>query len=176
MPGSRASLLSFLIIVQDAVSRFTYWLGAAAIGLIVVIFSYEVTARYLFFAPTYWASDFVSFLLLISVFMVMPWLTREGGHVAVTLLPDTMPPRPAALLLRAGFLVGAVVCMWVGYISVLENVNLYQRNVSTLTTVRIPKWTLTALITYALFNSGLHFLRLVFTKQLGGGVSRQADV
>lgn len=146
---------------QDTVSKIGFVVGSTALGLIVAIYAYEVMSRYLFWAPTLWASDFVSFLLLISVFTTAPWLTREGGHVAVTIVPDLLP-KWHDLLIRAGFFVAAAVCLWAGWICLGENIYLYGRGTSTLTTIRIPKWILSAFITYGLVNSGLYFLRLGF--------------
>ena len=148
---------------QDALTWVGFLLGATALGAIVLIYAYEVISRYMFGAPTMWASDFVSFLLLISVFATAPWLTRDGGHVAVTILPD-MVPALREVILRAGFLVAAGVCLWATWICVGENIYLFQRGTSTLTTIRIPKWILSAFITYGLLNSGLYFIRLTFAK------------
>ncbi|SFP90965.1 TRAP transporter small permease [Tranquillimonas alkanivorans] len=144
--------------VHDAISFIGFACGAGALGLIVVIYAYEVTMRYFFIAPTTWASDLVTFLLLLSVFLVIPWLTKEGGHVAVTLVPDLLPRRAGTALLRLGFFAGAVACFWSGWISLQENFVLYDRGTSTLTTIRIPKWTLAVFITYGLVNSGVYFL------------------
>ncbi|MWD28720.1 TRAP transporter small permease subunit [Aquicoccus sp. SCR17] len=146
---------------QDALTWVGFLAGATALGAIVVIYAYEVISRYVLGAPTMWASDFVSFLLLISVFATAPWLTREGGHVAVTILPD-MVPALREVILRAGFLVAAGVCLWAAWICFGENLYLFQRGTSTLTTIRIPKWILSAFITYGLLNSGLYFIRLTF--------------
>lgn len=150
-----------ILTFQDRFSRLGFILGATALGLIVAIYAFEVISRYVFDAPTLWASDFVSFLLLISVFATAPWLTREGGHVAVTIVPDLLP-KWRELLIRVGFLSAAVVCLWAGWICLGENIHLYNRGTSTLTTIRIPKWILSAFITYGLVNSGLYFLRLGF--------------
>ena len=147
--------------VQDALTWVGFIFGATALGTIVVIYAFEVISRYAFGAPTMWASDFVSFLLLISVFSTAPWLTREGGHVAVTILPD-MVPALRDLILRAGFMMSAGVCLWAAWICFGESLYLFNRGTSTLTTIRIPKWILLAFITYGLLNSGLYFIRLTF--------------
>jgi C4-dicarboxylate transporter, DctQ subunit len=149
--------------LHDAVSLRISWAGAAALGLIVAIYSYEVTMRYLLGAPTRWANDFVAFLLLISVFSYLPWLTREGGNIAVTLLPDLLSERAGQWILRTGFLISAGVCLWATWIGVQETERLFQRNTMTLTTVRLPKWAFLALIVYGLGNSGLYFLRLAMS-------------
>lgn len=149
--------------IHDMMSQLGAWVGAAALGLIVVIFTYEVTMRYFLGAPTYWASDFVAFLLLVSVFFYLPWLTRQGGNIAVTLLPDMMPARASQLLLGAGFLVAGAVCLWSAQIGWYETERLFRRNTMTLTTVRLPKWIFLMIITYGLGNAGLHFLRLAMS-------------
>jgi len=151
--------------MQDALTRLGFLVGVSALGAIVVIYAYEVVARYAFGAPTLWASDFVSFLLLISVFSTAPWLTREGGHVAVTILPDLAGGLRAPML-RAGYLVAAGTCLWAAWLCLGEVQHLFNRGTSTLTTVRIPKWILIAFITYGLLNSGLYFLRLAFGRAI----------
>lgn len=146
---------------QDALTWAGFILGATALGAIVAIYAFEVISRYAFGAPTMWASDFVSFLLLILVFATAPWLTRDGGHVAVTILPELLPSIRDAMLMT-GYLVAAGVCLWAGWICLGENIHLFERGTSTLTTIRIPKWILSAFITYGFVNTGLYFIRLAF--------------
>jgi C4-dicarboxylate transporter DctQ subunit len=159
MTIKQSSVLANVLRWHDLMSRTFYQLGIFALSLIVVVYSYEVVSRYLFGAPTRWASDFVSFLLLITVFLVMPWLTRAGGHVAVTVLNDQLPERGRQVMLRGGYVVGAVACLCLGYIVYSETLTLYERGTGTLSTVSIPKWTLFMIVCYGLFNSGLYFLR-----------------
>ena len=92
-----------LITTLDRIFRLAFALGAIALTAIVACYACEVVMRYFFNAPTRWASDTVSFLLLASVFLVAPWLTRENGHVAVTLLPDLLPEKWARLAIRLGY-------------------------------------------------------------------------
>ncbi|MGR3740449.1 MAG: TRAP transporter small permease [Limimaricola soesokkakensis] len=153
--------------LQDALTRLAFFVGAGALAAIVLIYAYEVVSRYAFGAPTLWASDFVSFLLLISVFCAGPWLTREGGHVAVTILPDLASVR-RPLILRMGFLVAAATCLWATWLCLGEVRHLAERGTATLTTVRIPKWILMAFIAYGVGNSGLYFLRLACGADLSG--------
>lgn len=152
---------------HDALSWAGFVLGCASLGAIVCIYSFEVVSRYVFGSPTLWASDFVSFLLLISVFAAAPWLTKDGGHVAVTILPDLLPAG-RNLMIRGGFAIAAGVCFWAGWICLGETTYLHTRGTSTLTTVRIPKWILSAFITYGFLNTGIYFLRLTFQTEFKG--------
>lgn len=160
MPRSCSSHLLLLLRGHDYISRAGFVVGASFLGLIVAVFTYEVLLRYFFGAPTRWASDIVSFMLLASVFLVSPWLARGGGHVAVTLLPDMLPRTRASWVYRAGYLIGAAVCVWAGTIGLGELITLAQRGTMTLSSFPIPKWVLTLFICYGLINTGLYFLRL----------------
>lgn len=156
--------LAAVLRVHDFVSKVLYQLGVLALGLIVIIFMYEILSRYFLNAPTRWASDFVTFLLLIKVFLVLPWLTRSGGNVAVTVLNDQLPERGRKFMFASGYLIAAVICLYLGYVVFLETLTLHSRGTRTLSTVSIPKWILYAFICYGLFNAGLYFMRLVVGK------------
>ncbi len=161
MVSLRRSLRA-LLFVHDLVTKVSFWLGSAALFSIVAIFAYEVVMRYFFVAPTRWASDFVSFLLLASVFLVVPHVTRSEGNVSVSILLEMLgsASKASEFLRRFGFAVGAGVCIWAGFIFLTETQRLFDSGTATLTTVPVPKWTLFSLITLGTFNAGLHFLRL----------------
>lgn len=161
--------------LHDLVSRGAFGLACTALAIIVASFAYEVVMRYAFNAPTLWASDLVSFLLLASVFFAAPWLTRDGGHIAITLLPDMLPRRGANLVLRAGFLVSAAVCAWTGWIVAEEVAILVSRGTRTLSGVSIPKWWLVALILFGFVGSSLYFVRLAFGPMATDGTGAVSD-
>ncbi|MDZ4065836.1 MAG: TRAP transporter small permease [Tabrizicola sp.] len=163
----RNQTLSRLLAFHDGVSKAAWYAASGALGLVVAIFSYEVTSRYLLAAPTRWASDVVSFLLLATVFLAAPWLARTQGHVAVTILPDLLPPGAQRALVAAGYLIGAVVCFWAAWMCVSETALLQRRNTMTLTSLRIPKWWLLAVMTYGLLDCGLQFIRAASARLAG---------
>lgn len=155
--------------IHDAIISVGFWLGSLALALIVAIFSYEVVMRYFFDAPTKWASDFVSFLLLISLFLVIPHVTRIEGNVSVSILLDILGKRSSEIMRRSGFAVGACVCLWSGYIFLGETQRLFSRGTVTLTTVQFPKWILYAFIFFGMLNMGLYFLRLALGNRFLSG-------
>lgn len=68
-----------LLRLHDVTISIGYQLGSMALAVIVAIFAYEVVMRYFLGAPTKWASDSVSFLLLISVFLSFPMSPESMG-------------------------------------------------------------------------------------------------
>ena len=168
MKQTATGVLSPILRVHDIISKGAWHAAALALGLVVVIFAYEVTMRYVFSAPTRWASDVVSFLLLVTVFLAAPWLARQRGHVAVTILPEMLPPRAERMVVASGYVVAAIVSFLAAWICIGETVLLYGRDTMTLTSFRIPKWWLLAVISYGLLDCGLQFLRAAFERNAEG--------
>ncbi|MEW4459944.1 TRAP transporter small permease [Labrenzia sp. ac12] len=157
-----------LLRLHDVIISIGYQLGSMALAVIVAIFAYEVVMRYFLGAPTKWASDSVSFLLLISVFLVIPHVTRIHGNVSVSIFLDVLDERKARILRRFGFLVGAGVCLWTAYIFFGETQRLYMRGTVTLTTIQFPKWILFSFVFLGMLNTGLSFLRMAFGQSFQG--------
>jgi len=143
-------------------------LGAGALGFIVVAYGYEVVARYAFAAPTEWASEFVPYLLSAGVFLLLPEMTRRKGHIAVTLVPDAAPPRAAAVLEVLALALAFIACATAGWISLEENLRQYRNGVQLAGNYVIPKWWVSALMTYGFVSAALHFLRLAWARARAG--------
>ena len=75
-----------ILTLQDVLTRLMFFIGVGALAAIVLIYAFEVVSRYAFGAPTLWASDFVSFLLLITVFSTAPWLTLLLAVAAMVMM------------------------------------------------------------------------------------------
>jgi len=150
---------AWLSAFHDGLTRLGLVLGTGALGLIVASYGYEVGARYLFNAPTEWASEFVPYLLCASVFLMMPEMTRSGAHVAVTVVIENAPRHTANILERLTLLFGFLACALAGWISLDENVRQIVNDVQLLGTYIIPKWWVSTLITYGLISSAVYFLR-----------------
>lgn len=150
--------------IHETASRLAFVGGVIALAAVVPLYAYEVLMRYAFRAPTLWAADFVSFLLLISTFLVVPMLAKEDSHIAVTILPDILPDPYRSYLLKIGVAAGAIISLWVGYIAAVETIVLYDRASLTMTAIPMPRWILASCVTYGLLNSGLYFLISLFKR------------
>ncbi len=137
-------------------------LGAASLAAIVVIYCYEVLARYVFDAPTRWASDFVTYLLCWSIFLVMPELSARNAHVSVAILTDRQNSILSRILLRLGAAMAFLVSLATAYISVLESFRQIEKNVTTMAAIPVFKWVISLPITYGFFLSAVFFLARSF--------------
>lgn len=168
MEKTSSAVLPSVLKVHDFISRTAWQTAALSLGAVVLIIAYEVLVRYFLAAPTRWASDVVSFMLLVTVFLAAPWLARQRGHVAVTILADLLPPRAERIVVATGFVVCAIVCFLAAWICITETALLLDRNTMTLTSFRIPKWWLLAVMSYGLLDCGLQFLRAAAERSAEG--------
>ncbi|MGI9486691.1 MAG: TRAP transporter small permease [Geminicoccaceae bacterium] len=152
-------LLGGLKTAHDLVTEAAAALAVLGLGLIVFSYVFEVFTRYVLNSPTSWVSDFVSYALSASVFLALPKVTRERGHVAVTILVDILPDRVADWAHAAVSLMGFACLGFAAWISLEENIRQYSRGIETLAINPIPVWWVSSFITFGLAMSALYMLR-----------------
>lgn len=74
-------------------------IGSLVLGLIVLLTVADVILRYLFNSPIFGASEAIQYLLGLTVFTGMYLVTRDGGHVSVSLLDPLIRERAPRLFL-----------------------------------------------------------------------------
>jgi TRAP-type mannitol/chloroaromatic compound transport system permease small subunit len=80
--------------VARITGRITAWLIIPMVGSLV----YEVTARYLFDAPTVWAYD-MTYMLYGTFFMLgSAWTLQRGGHIRTDTFYSDWAPRTRAIV------------------------------------------------------------------------------
>lgn len=87
-----------IVRVIDNISEYTGMIVRWACLALVLVLCYEVTARYVFSAPTIWANETSS--MLGGTIAVMGWsyTHRHGGHVRVDVFYSHLSPRRKAIL------------------------------------------------------------------------------
>lgn len=152
-------LLGILAAIHDQVTVASAIL--ASVGLIAIVSFYvlEVVARYFFNTPTSWASDFVTYTLAASVFLALPKVTRDRGHVAVTILVDVLPDKVAGAMHVIVNALGFAALSLATWISLAENIRQFNKGIVTLAIVPIPQWWVSSFITFGLALSALYMLR-----------------
>ena len=161
--------LNGLKTAHDLVTEAAAILAVIGLGLIVFSYVFEVFTRYILNSPTSWVSDFVSYALSASVFLALPKVTRERGHVAVTILVDVVPDRVADWAHMGVSLIGFACLSFAAWISLEENIRQYSRGIETLAINPIPVWWVSSFITFGLAMSALYMLRQLPPSQRGRG-------
>lgn len=144
---------------HDASSRWLFRLAGAALLLAVALYAFEVVARYLFDAPTTWSTEAVQYALAILIFCALPDVTRRSAHVAIDIVPDSLPPRTRGILARINALIAALTTGVAAWIVAGESLRQFDKGLMTNAANPIPRWWITALIALGLASAALHFLR-----------------
>ncbi|PVB62021.1 TRAP transporter small permease [Labrenzia sp. 011] len=116
------------------------WIAALLFFAAGAMLTYEVTARYLFVAPTIWAAELSQLCLIWGTMIAMPWLLQANHHIAVDVMTDRMGPRARTvcrvLSMAAIALLSAMVA-WKGGDIFLES---FERGRTTGSMLDMPTW------------------------------------
>jgi len=148
----------------DGLTRLGAIAAAIALAAIVAAYAYEVVARYLFDAPTWWSAELVSYLLCVLTFCMMPHVTRTRGQVAVTVLLERLPPASQAVTERVIWLLGFLATAAVAWFAGGETARQIERGVQMMAAFPIPKWWVSIWIALGFALTALQFLRLALDK------------
>ena len=155
----------------DALTLAASVLAALGLAMIVGSYVFEVVSRYIFQAPTAWASDFVAYALCATAFLALPRVTKDKGHVAVTILVDVAPRSIANAAHVAVSILGFLCLSFAAWVSLQENIRQYTRGIETLAIVPIPQWWVSSFITFGLGVSALYMLLYISPKHRVDGMS-----
>ncbi len=159
--------------VHDRLTDVSFELGKICLAIILFSYCFEVAARYFFNAPTWWADEAVSYSLCIGCFLVMPRVTRDKGHVAVTFLVDMLSPAKGKPAYWVIYLLCFVACALGFWINLDENIRQVVKDVHLMKVKPIPKYWISVFITYGFGMSALHFLRMLDYRTIKVGHGRE---
>lgn len=153
---------------HDAVTRAGFALAQLCLVVIVGAYAFETVSRYFFGAPTWWSNEVVAYALCIGTFLALPEVSRQNGHIAISFVIGTLPPRAAGIAGAVLALVAGLTCLVVAWISFEANLAQIARGEMLVRVKPIPKVWIAGWITYGFLGSGLHFLRLAPRRPLPG--------
>lgn len=124
----------------DLLSALAGWLCALMILAIAAMLAYEVTARYVFHAPTRWTSDVATTLMISLTFLAMAQSLRQRRMIRITALVGGGSPRVRrlaeafSLLVILGF---ATLAVWLCAGAMAESYAMGRRQP---TMLQMPEW------------------------------------
>jgi len=154
-------VVRFFCRVQDALTDAGYIIGVAGLAVMVLIYCAEVVSRYFLGSALSWANDTFSNVMCISLFAMVPHATRAARHIAINLVPEFLPASRVPLAYFSA-VAGFVVCSFVGWMSLDENMRQIALEIVTEQNYPVPKIWMSAFITYGFFGAALYFLRDIF--------------
>ena len=108
-----SNLTNLLGRLNAAVLTVGLWLGASALGIMLVFILIQVFFRYILGNALPWSEEAARFLMLWMTGLMVPTAFRQGGFVAITMVLDIFP-RMVGSLIALVFLVLSIVLLYVG--------------------------------------------------------------
>jgi C4-dicarboxylate transporter, DctQ subunit len=144
--------------------------GLAAIGVvllfaIMVSVGGDVAARYLLASPISWALEFSEYALLAILFLGMPWLAREKGHVSIEIVTDQLRPATQVMLARLSSVACSALLAYLAWWALVQSLNDYNHNIETIGIHPIPRFYLPALAALGLGLTAIEYLRQALTSR-----------
>jgi TRAP-type C4-dicarboxylate transport system permease small subunit len=162
--------LRFLYKTIDWLTDLGATLATVSLGILVGSLWIEVVARYFFNAPTIWAQSASLYCVLASVMLMLPYITREGVHVGMSLIYEVLPGwlvRPVASGLS---LLSFLVCVAATWICGVETLRQYDEHVLTTDALFLPKWWISAFLVWGFALSALQFARQTVSGEVPSGM------
>jgi TRAP-type C4-dicarboxylate transport system permease small subunit len=145
--------------------RFGGLLGEIAIGFMVVSISYDVIMRYLLLAPTIWALEVNTFLLMFLCLLPAADALSAGTQIQITFLTDRFSPGTREKCARIGDAAGILFCAVMTWKGLAMAWAAYQHNDRMSTSLGTP-----VVIPYLFIPVGFGLLGLMYATRLGAGL------
>ncbi|MDF1778159.1 MAG: TRAP transporter small permease [Rhizobiaceae bacterium] len=135
--------------------------AVAAALLVLIMFSVgaDVILRSTIGHSLTWSLEFSEHALLGILFLGMPWLAREKGHVAVELVTETLPANLKKPLARIIAFICACLLAFLAWWASKLALQDYAMNVKTIGIHPIPRYILPAVVSFGLLLTSLTYLR-----------------
>lgn len=147
--------------LHDGLTDAGYIVGVIGVTAMVLIYCAEVVTRYFLNTALDWANDAFSNILCVTLFSMVPHVTRQARHIAINLLPEMLPRTKPALHYFAG-VAGFVVCLFAAWMSLEANWRQILLEIVTEQNHPVPKIWISAFITYGFIGAAFYFLRGLF--------------
>lgn len=145
--------------------------GVAAFLFILAgcMLTYEVTARYLFVAPTIWAAELSQLCLIWGSMIGMPWLLNTNQHIAVDAVTERLgqaAQRVCRVLAMTAIALFSAVVAWKGGDIFYDS---FERGRTTGSMLDLPTW-----VSELAVPVGFALLFIQALIELGAAVARPA--
>jgi len=139
---------------------------AVLAGLLLLFVTFSITfnifARYLGFGGIIWGVQFTEYSLLWMTLLGAAWVLQHDRHVCVDLVTNRLGPQTKAYLAVVHSVMGTVLCAVLCWYGTIVTWGQYQRGVTDIQVVDIPKYLVLIIIPIGFLFLTLQFLRKFF--------------
>lgn len=100
-----------------AYNNLLEWTAGGLLSIIVILTTFQVSARYIFSSPVNWIEEFCQLLLVWAVMLGAAATVKTNAHLAVDFILQRLNPllrRAAVVLINTGVLILSIGMVWYG--------------------------------------------------------------
>ena len=164
--------MQIILRIIDSITDLLAKFAAVVLAVIVVSTWIEVVARYFFNAPTNVSSSLSKHMVMVAVMSMLPWLSREGYHVAMSFVYEKAPARlskPIGLVITT---LCSLICLLSAWIAYGEVKRQFIGKIQNIDVIEFPLWWVTSFMLYGFIFAAFHFARQVIT----GNIVQRGEV
>ncbi len=139
-PPPKGGIVGAYIRCMDTLTLAVGILAAALLIMGVIVVCHMVFSRYALGLSTTWQTELTTFAIAGAMLLGAPYVLLTRGHVAVTVLPDSLPPLPRKIMYLVASLVGLAFCLALAYGSWVYQLEAYHAGWTTGTVWNPPLW------------------------------------
>jgi TRAP-type C4-dicarboxylate transport system permease small subunit len=132
--------ISGYIRCMDSLSIAMAVIAGALLVLGVLTVCHMVFVRYVLGLSTVWQTEFTTFAISAAMLLGAPYVLLTGGHVAITVLPDSLTGKPKRIMQVAASLFGLAFCLALTYDSWHYFLEAFDQGWTTGTIWNPPLW------------------------------------
>ncbi len=137
-------------------------LGCILLLFITILVCVEVTSRYIFGYSFIWVNEVTEYSLLYITCLGGAWLLRQNGHITIDIV-DFVPSELLHRIIRVFVpITGIIVSGIITWYGILTAIDLYERNVTSVTALATPQVYVYIAIPISFFIIMLEFIRILY--------------
>lgn len=155
-----------LNIVEDSMAV----IGGLLLLFITFLVSLGVFSRAFLDYSLIWINEITEYSLLFIACLGGAWLLRLNGHITLDIIDFISNKKFRRIISTFVPIVGIFICTVITYYGTITTINLYERGVTSITALGIPKVYVYVVIPITFLIMGLEFVRKLYIVLIGNSV------
>ncbi len=151
-----------LSLIYEKTVIYLVYFSCFLLALITLAEFAEILVRKIGSTSLPWVIEFSEHSLVFIAFLSSAWVLKEDAHIKVDFVLNRLNPRIRALTNFTSSMLGAILCLFLSYRSLLMVWDLWKRQILTAKTLEIPMWPLFAVFCFGSFLLSIEFFIRAF--------------
>ena len=143
--------------------QFLLWSAGICLTAIFIAIICDVILRNLGFQPPAFTLAVTEYGMFFITMATAPVLVRQGEHISVDVLADSLDPANRQNLITVVRLICIAICFVLSWYAFSAALDSAARGEIDIRSIDLPRWILYAILGTGLFLSGLEFILLVIS-------------